>query len=188
MEDRFDNRRYHNTDTFRVTSTAGAVQIKNERGEVTLQKVKVERYISGKRPSYAKKQSDLVISDNNDSDEDNFVSHRDIKGVKQNVVIRDQTVATSSNDETEDFQMSEHEISFDNTETFTSPSRSEKNIIEDTVQDITDIDDPRLKRLMAIKRETCNGNTVDSANKALEHANNNPETPLEERHKTDGTK
>ena len=100
MDDRFDNRRYHNTDTFRVTSTAGAVQIKNEKGEVTLQKVKVERYISGKRPRYAKQQSDLVISENNDSEEDNFVS-RESKGVKQNLVIRDQTVTTFSNEENE---------------------------------------------------------------------------------------
>jgi microfibrillar-associated protein 1 len=77
-DDRYDNHRYHNADTFHIMSTAGAVPVKNSKGEIRMEKVKVQRYISGKRPEYgAAGDRDRMSSDEEqgDSDDDDFVKH-----------------------------------------------------------------------------------------------------------------
>lgn len=55
---------------FGIQSTAGAVPVRNEKGEIYMKKVKVQRYISGKRPQYAHD------SDDADSDLEDFIDNR----------------------------------------------------------------------------------------------------------------
>lgn len=42
---------------YQIQSTAGAIPVRNEKGEISMQKVKVHRYISGRRPKYAPEES-----------------------------------------------------------------------------------------------------------------------------------
>ncbi|XP_019851343.1 PREDICTED: microfibrillar-associated protein 1-like [Amphimedon queenslandica] len=50
-----------------IQSTAGAVPVRNEKGELRMEKVKVTRYVSGKRPAYAQEESS---SDSNEESEE----------------------------------------------------------------------------------------------------------------------
>jgi len=54
-----------------ILSTAGAVPVVNEKGEVSMQKVKVHRYVSGKRPEYAP-----MSSSEEESDDEDFIETR----------------------------------------------------------------------------------------------------------------
>lgn len=54
-----------------IVCTAGAVPVRNEKGELSMQKVKVQRYISGKRPEYARGESS-----DEDSDLEDFIDNR----------------------------------------------------------------------------------------------------------------
>ncbi|KAF6211814.1 hypothetical protein GE061_012329 [Apolygus lucorum] len=49
-----------------IISTAGAVPVRNEKGEMSMQRVKVHRYVSGKRPEYAPQSSSEEESDDGD--------------------------------------------------------------------------------------------------------------------------
>lgn len=56
---------------FGIQSTAGAVPVRNEKGELSMQKVKVHRYVSGKRPDYAQDQRS-----DSESDDEDFLEKR----------------------------------------------------------------------------------------------------------------
>ena len=54
-----------------IQSTAGAVPVRNDKGEVSMKKVKVHRYVSGKRPEYAPD-----ASSEEESEEEDFLEKR----------------------------------------------------------------------------------------------------------------
>lgn len=70
---------------FGIQSTAGAVPVRNEKGEIYMKKVKVQRYISGKRPQYARHDSSDA-----DSDLDDFIDNRrKVNEKEENPVVED---------------------------------------------------------------------------------------------------
>ncbi|KRX21617.1 Microfibrillar-associated protein 1 [Trichinella nelsoni] len=68
-----------------VQSTAGAIPVRNEKGDLVMEKVKVSRYVAGKRPDYA-------VSCNSDSDDDDYVYHEesDLKKLESAHVVEQQ--------------------------------------------------------------------------------------------------
>ena len=67
-------------DTFRIQSTAGAVPVKNQKGEISMQKVKVQRYIAGKKPTH-QGHNQRDYSDDDEEEEDFTYSKREYRFV-----------------------------------------------------------------------------------------------------------
>lgn len=66
-----------------IQSTAGAIPVRNDKGEISMQKVKVQRYVSGKRPDYARDDSS-----EEESEAEDFVGNRRPKiGALQEIQI-----------------------------------------------------------------------------------------------------
>jgi len=124
-DDPYDRHRYHNADTFGIQSTAGAVPIKNKKGETSMQKVKVQRYVSGKRPSYMAAGGGGHHSDS--EDEDDFTT----AGPSSRMAGR-----TGRRGYDEDFKIE---------------MIKEEAEEEDEENDQKPVDDPRLRRLAARK-------------------------------------
>ncbi|PVD33255.1 hypothetical protein C0Q70_04508 [Pomacea canaliculata] len=75
-----------------ILSTAGAVPIKNDKGELTMEKVKVTRYVTGKRPDYA--------PDSSSDEEDEF-------GIKARTAAQ---TAVDTEEKDEDDEVRDHRL------------------------------------------------------------------------------
>lgn len=53
-----------------LTGTAGAVPVRNEKGEISMQKVKVKRYVAGERPKYAPDSDESARSESEEEQEE----------------------------------------------------------------------------------------------------------------------
>lgn len=129
-DDRFDNRRYYNEDTFSIQSTAGAIPVRNKKGEISMEKVKVSRYVSGKRPDYAKRKGHYTAavdssSESESSDEEDFTRQR----------------PKLKNEPMEDMEAEDHEQHPD----------FHQFQIKTEVEEQEDVNDPRLRRLRAAR-------------------------------------
>ena len=91
----------------------------------------------------------------------------------------------SSNDDSDDYQLSEHEISIASPGKSTNQLSVENPVIQAIDEDL-DVQDPRLKRLIAVKRETCRVND-DEVEKCASDSMNPENVPVEN-YKTGDTK
>ncbi|CAD7081659.1 unnamed protein product [Hermetia illucens] len=80
-----------------IQSTAGAVPVRNEKGEISMQKVKVHRYISGKRPEYAQGSSS-----EDESDIEDFIDHRKEKVRREDAEQTEELASREQQPEEED--------------------------------------------------------------------------------------
>lgn len=72
-----------------IQSTAGAIPVLNDKGELSMQKVKVHRYVSGRRPKYAPKES----SDEESGDEFTF-ERRQVQTQPEPILIDEEAERT----------------------------------------------------------------------------------------------
>lgn len=126
MMDNFDNRPQVYGEVG-IQSTAGAVPVKNDKGEISMQKVKVQRYISGKRPDYAQRYS----SSEEEEEEEDF-------STKKMQMIKKEGEKSGRRREKERTRSSDSSSS----DSSRSPSPTERS---------AGVDDARLRRLQAAK-------------------------------------
>ncbi|XP_055911171.1 microfibrillar-associated protein 1 [Eupeodes corollae] len=80
-----------------IVCTAGAVPVRNEKGELSMQKVKVQRYISGKRPEYARGESS-----EEESDLEDFIDNRKKAAAAAATIEQEAALAALASNENED--------------------------------------------------------------------------------------
>jgi len=144
-----------------IQSTAGAVPIRNEKGEISMEKVKVKRYVSGKRPDYAPMES-------SDEEEEDFQFVKKGKDAEPEMEMEEEEISDPRlkrllNRVSEDVeerlarhrQIAEPEMiaesSEDSDEGTWHPEREESS--EDEEEEEEEVDDEEIERRRAMMRQ-----------------------------------
>ncbi|XP_061102246.1 microfibrillar-associated protein 1 [Conger conger] len=143
-----------------IQSTAGAVPVRNEKGEISMEKVKVKRYVSGKRPDYAPMES-------SDEEEEDFQFGKKGKEAEPELELEEEEVSDPRlkrllNRVSEDVeerlarhrQIAEPELMVESEESDEGtwhPEREESS--EEEEEEEEEIDDEEIERRRAMMRQ-----------------------------------
>ena len=150
------------------THKSAAVPFVNQKGERSMKRVKVERYVAGKKPAYAKEEEEdeeyYTTDDELEGEEDEYQSDEEadeepfIKSENKRVLSHHKEDSESSSDEEEEEGREDVHKSVRQTESIQIESRNNKDRVEakqeennDDDDDDDEEDDPRFRRLKQIE-------------------------------------